>query len=270
MEGHVVSKDPVSPKWTIPPYNAPPVDEFCRPPGPLKLRPPRARSNSESNHAEKVSFRFRTRLITAAATKHSYIHPHVLLLQVLPSTTERLVRTVVGLLPSFLRAQFEAFFPEWSISSRLVLKRYKEGWDEEFDMEKVIYERVKPLQGIVVPICYGELKYKGTRSLLLSDIGGENLATPEGSLAEPRDLRRMLHEAFSALSQFGIAHGDLKLDNFHIVGDKIFVLDLESVDENLSDEDFAIRIKDDIKFLTRQYEANQDCFWEDGLVVLNT
>ncbi|ODA83597.1 hypothetical protein RJ55_02112 [Drechmeria coniospora] len=63
----------------------------------------------------------------------------------------------------------------------------KEGWDEEFDTEKTAHEKITPLQGIVVPVCYGELQYEGARSLLLSDIGGGNLATPRGALLEVTD-----------------------------------------------------------------------------------
>ncbi|KAM4061000.1 Protein kinase-like domain protein [Hirsutella rhossiliensis] len=159
--------------------------------------------------------------------------------------------------------------PKW-FQHEIEIYADSEGWDEEFDTEKAAYEKVKPLRGIVVPKCYGELKYKGTRSLLLSDVGGENLATPEGALLEVTDLRRMLHDAFSALAQFGLSHDDTKLDNFHVVGDKVMVLDLERVDGNLSDERFAFHIKCDVNHLAQKYEDNQHCFYIDGLIMVDT
>lgn len=176
-----------------------------------------------------------------------------------------------GVLPSAVRAWFESSFPEWSLPSRIVLKRQKEGWDEEFETEKAAYERLKPLQGVVIPKCYGELRYNGAKALLLSDIGGVCLATPEGALLEVAELRRLLHEAFTALGRFGALHDDTKLDNFHLVGDKIMVMDLESVSMDLSDEQFlASRIKSKVNYLAEFLEDNQYCFWEDGLIMIAT
>lgn len=150
-----------------------------------------------------------------------------------------------------------------------MLKKYKEGWDKEFDTEKAVYKKVKRLQGIVVPKCYGELKYEGTRALLLSDIGGENLATPEGALLEATDLGRMLHDAFTALAQFRISQNDMKLDNFHVVGDKIMILDLEMVNENVPSERLALFNKSHVDRLTEDYEHNQYRFYVNGDIMLD-
>ena len=58
----------------------------------------------------------------------------------------------------------------------IILKVQKSGWDEEFDTEKAAYEKLKRLQGRVIPICYGQAQYEGTRALILSDIGGACIA----------------------------------------------------------------------------------------------
>ncbi|KJZ78426.1 hypothetical protein HIM_02464 [Hirsutella minnesotensis 3608] len=265
----IVEPAPSSPRWFVPPVIGPPPERFRRPPGRLRLDP-ETTPNNRWKHSETVTFRFRTRLITAAAAIHSNIHPNVTLLHVLPSITERVVRTIVRLLPSPLRARFEKSFPEWNLPLRLVLKRYKEGWDQEFDTEKATYQKVKPLQGTVIPVCYGELKYKGTRALLLSDIGGENLATPQGALLEVMDFRRMLHDAYSALAQFGVMQDDVKLDNFHVIGDKIMIVDLERVTADVSAEKCPFHIKNDVNRLAQYYEDNQYCFWIDGLILVDT
>ncbi|KAM7209877.1 hypothetical protein V8F06_014742 [Rhypophila decipiens] len=60
-----------------------------------------------------------------------------------------------------------------------VNKKQKEGWEEEFHMEKAAYARLRPLQGIVIPEFLGEVRCDKTRAILLSDIGGACLATPE-------------------------------------------------------------------------------------------
>lgn len=38
----------------------------------------------------------------------------------------------------------------------------------------------------------------------------------------------MLHQALGALAAFSVSHDDTKLDNFHVVGDKIMAADFES------------------------------------------
>ncbi|RDA87663.1 hypothetical protein CP532_3828 [Ophiocordyceps camponoti-leonardi (nom. inval.)] len=265
----IIVEPVVSPKWFIPPFVAPPQERLRRPPGKVTLRR-RAGTDTKLEYTETVTFRFRTRFITAAAAIHSHIHPHVLHLNVVPSFMERLVRTAANLLPFSLRTRFEALFPEWHLPSRLVLKRYKKEWHREFTTEKATYDRMKPLQGIVVPKCYGEIDYQGTRALLLSDVGGENLATAEGATLEVADLRRMLHDAFSALAQFGVFPDDIKLDNLHVVGDKIIPLDFEIVNENLSDEILASHIEDDVDYLTERYEDNQHFFWTEGRIKVDT
>lgn len=165
-----------------------------------------------------------------------------------------------------MRDWFETRFPEWNLPSRLVLKKYKEGWDEEFDQEKATYESVKPLQGIVLPHYYGELRYEGTRALLLSDIGGDNLTTPQASVFQEAELFRMLRAAFLALMSFNIVQGDLKLDNFHVVGDKIMAVDLEQVYK--PGEDIARQSDHEAEFLLMSYRENQRAFLQDGNITV--
>lgn len=58
-------------------------------------------------------------------------------------------------LPAPLRDMLRSRWPEWFLPPNIVLKRQKIGWDEEFDNETAIYRRLAPLQGTVVPVCYG-------------------------------------------------------------------------------------------------------------------
>lgn len=98
-------------------------------------------------------------------------------------------------------------------------------------MERATYAKLGSLQGIVIPKLFGELRYDNTRALLLSDIGGVCLATPEGALLELADFRPLLCQALTAMSQLKILQEDIKLDNFHLVDNKVMIVDLEKVSE---------------------------------------
>ncbi|KAH6622676.1 hypothetical protein F5144DRAFT_605223 [Chaetomium tenue] len=156
---------------------------------------------------------------------------------------------------------------EWSLPAQLILKRQKEGWDEEFEMEKAAYAKLKPLQGVFVPQFFGELRYENTRAILLSDIGGACLATPAGSLLEPPELRRRLNETLTALAEFRILQDDVKLDNFHVVGEKVVAVDFERLqNQDMHEDDIARDVKGTIDWLLRLYDGNQYCFWDDGFI----
>lgn len=214
-------------------------------------------------------FRFGTRNLTSVAALVDDVHQNVFRLHVQSSITQSVFQALIGHLPSAIRTWFESSFPEWTIPSRLILKKYKEGWDEEFEMEKATYAKLRSLQAIVIPKLFGELRYDNTRALLLSDIGGVCLATPEGALLELADFRRLLCQALTALSQFKILQEDVKLDNFHLVDDKIIIIDLEKISEEpLSNEDLDFGIKSIVDSLATFYKCNQYCFWEEGLVLI--
>jgi hypothetical protein len=124
------------------------------------------------------------------------------------------------------------------------VKKQKDGWEEEFGSEKATYARLRSLQGIVIPEFLGEVRYENTRALLLSDIGGECLATPQGALLEVADFRRMPFQALTALSQFGILQVDEKVENLHYVRDKIMVVDWEMVTQgHISEEDLKLDVE---------------------------
>jgi hypothetical protein len=131
-------------------------------------------------------FWFRTRYVSALASVLSSRHPHVLALQPRPSKTAGALGRLINLLPSFAQSWARRIFPEWFLPDRIVLKSQKQGGDELierelFDTEVTAYNRLKPLQGVVVPNCYGLCYYRGMRALLLEHLPGVSLASPEGS-----------------------------------------------------------------------------------------
>jgi len=182
---------------------------------------------------------------------------------------QQFIRALFGFLPFLLRTWLDSIFPEWNLPSCVIVKKQKQDWEEEFDLEKANYARLRPLQGTVIPELFAELGYDNARALLLSDIGCVCLATPEGALLDIADSRRLLRQVLTALSQFGILQEDIKLDNFHLTGDRIMVVDLENLSmEELLDKQLEFGINSTVNILAKRYEDNQLCFLEDGLLVL--
>ena len=122
---------------------------------------------------------------------------------------------ILGRLPGFVRCWAESHFPEWFLPERIALKtRRMDFYDDEpideivktelHETELKAYDRLKPLQGLVVPRCYGEAIYDGAPALVLEDVGGHSLAAPEGCLLTPEQLSTMLQECYRALHAFGV------------------------------------------------------------------
>ncbi|GJN84689.1 hypothetical protein PLIIFM63780_008251 [Purpureocillium lilacinum] len=131
------------------------------------------------------------------------------------------------------------------------------GWDSDFDNEKRMYEKLRPLQGTLIPRCLCEGTCEGTRALVLSEVEGEQACRQKKPWLEPAELQRRLEVAFRQLEEFGVGYGDLKLNNFLIAGDGMVVVDLESVYEDTPDElDYATRTH--IAHLKGRYERHLD------------
>lgn len=79
-------------------------------------------------------------------------------------------------------------------------------------------------------------------------------------------------EALTALSSREIAYDDTKLDNFHLVTDngrdKIMIVDLEIVDQSLSEDDLAFTMECEVNHLIRLYRMHLDCLQHDGHMLL--
>jgi hypothetical protein len=160
-------------------------------------------------------------------------------LQVNRSLPERIVQTVAGLFPTRLAAWLESSYPEWFLPPRVVLKREMDDHPRNFEAERHVYGRLRPLQGGVIPRLLGELEYDGARALLRADIGGVCLASAAGGMVlqemgdegrRGQELGRLLGDALGALAGMGVSHDDTKLDNFQVVGEgegaKVMVVDL--------------------------------------------
>lgn len=231
----------------------------------------------------KKHFWFRTRYVSALAARLSDLHPHVLDLHICPSTVASFVRSFIRLLPLPVSAQSwirGVLLPEWFLPDKLVLKQQKprEEDDEDgdeimaelFDTEVKAYDQLRPLQGAVIPTCYGRLRYNGKRALLLERLGGVSLSDPEGATLKLEEVSSLLQPCYRALHAFGVHHSDPHLSNFQLVtnaGEKsIMVLDLETAEFDLSEDRRAFFMMTSIGFLMDQYRNMQAYYRQDGLL----
>ena len=119
------------------------------------------------------------------------------------------------------------FLPECVI---LKTKKPEPGWEEEWANERRMYDKLKDLQGSVIPVFYGDAEFNGKPALLLSYVAGPPLF--EVSHLEVADVRRKLEEAFLPLEQRGVYQDDPKMGNLILAdGDRLVNVDLEHVYE---------------------------------------
>lgn len=137
------------------------------------------------------------------------------------------------------------------------MKKQKSNWDEEFDNEKGIYRTLAPIQGIVVPLLYGEAKCLDdvsegppSRALILSNMGGTQLNMVPG--LNKAHVENMLTNCLRALTHLGVGHGDPKLDNLLLVEDHVVAIDFDSA-YMLGNEDPDQEAKFDVSHLSYYY-----------------
>ncbi|RAH72806.1 uncharacterized protein BO66DRAFT_21603 [Aspergillus aculeatinus CBS 121060] len=123
-------------------------------------------------------------------------------------------------------------------ATSVIVKQQKDEWEEEFEDEQRAYNRLKKLQGKVIPYFYGRGHFGGLPALVLSDIDGitlDELARSNYEVPE-ESLRSSLEEVFSELTKHGALYRDQKLDNFLLCDGKgrgksrVMVVDLEQVE----------------------------------------
>lgn len=174
-------------------------------------------------------------------------------------------------LPTFAQAWVKTVFIEWFLPDHVVLKLQKQG-DEEavmaelFDTEAKVYDQLKPLQGVVVPRCYGQLQYNGSRALMLEHLGGVSLVSPEGATLTLQELSDLLQPCYRALHAFGVHHDDPQLGNFQLVDGRIMALDFERAALDLSADDRDFFMKTNIWDLADRYRDAQVYYRREGLL----
>lgn len=128
------------------------------------------------------------------------------------------------------------------------------------------YKQLKPLQGIVVPICYGQTQYKGARTLILQDVGGVSLAEPPGAILEFDKLSQLLQECFRALHSLGVNPEDPQLENFILADGRIIAVDLEIVTFDKSADENASFMASEITWMAKLYQRRRAYLRKHGLL----
>ncbi|POR33874.1 Protein kinase-like domain protein [Tolypocladium paradoxum] len=222
--------------------------------------PPRPPQSAEPKRAViQCRFHIRSHSLSATGTETSLVHNHVYRLSIRRGAFDRCMHWLVSWLPRAVQG-LKALPPAWCLPPKIVLKKLKPDWDDEFANESRMYARMKPLQGSVIPIYYGEARCDdGTPALILSDVGGIPLFEDEVFAMEEKRLEGMVEEAFSAMVSFGVQYDDLKLDNLHLVGDRIVILDLENAEALNSPAERAIELEvGEIMDLWKYYRRNRE------------
>lgn len=223
------------------------------------------------------SFKFGTRVITATGGPADHLHVNVLRLVVHKSALYWAISPLFSLFPTAVHSFFRSIVPEWFLPEKIVLKKRKDGRDEEFQIEQATYRKLRCLQGHVVPVFYGEVQVEGTPALLLSDVGGASMGEPggaklgNGTVLGESEFRRIAKQALGALAACGKSHEDLKLDNFRRVEDEkgesvIMIVDLEHVDDIESKEKQERIEEGDAKLLADRYRGHLEGMRYDGLL----
>lgn len=107
---------------------------------------------------------------------------------------------------------------------------------ELFEDEKKAYSFLRPLQGAVVPRCYGEAACEGRRALVLSVVDGTVAALQQPPHVTVDEFKRRIEAAAAQLRSLGVVYDDKKLDNVVLIEDRAVLLDLEYVWACAADE----------------------------------
>lgn len=135
---------------------------------------------------------------------------------------------------------------------------------EYFHTEVEAYRRLKPLQGVVIPQFYGCLRYNGSRAMLVEQLGGASLSSPEGATMELEELSALLQACYRALHAFGVYQDDSNLSNFQLVDGRIMMLDLESAVFHCSADNLAFFMASSIGHLADHYVSMQEYYRHEG------
>ncbi|KAK3933947.1 hypothetical protein QBC46DRAFT_368500 [Diplogelasinospora grovesii] len=225
--------------------------------------------DSDPHRLSDIRFRLGTRLVFATGSTIDGDR-HILRLRLKPSLIAGLLGTVIGVLPQAAQSWAKTRWPEWFLPRNVILKKRKKDREEEFENETRMYARLRELQGTVIPVCYGLVVCceQQVPALVLSDIGGHELYQPEAGAIPNDRLAKLLRDAFKALARYGVGHGDLKLDNLHLIRDnglRVMVVDLESV-EDINPANSAFFVNSDIDHVLRVYQMHQECLIDDGFL----
>lgn len=145
--------------------------------------------------------------------------------------------------------------PQWRLPNLVILKTLKPDWDEEFANEKALYTRLFPLQGSILPTFLGDAKHGGSPAILLSYVEGAaaHRQDPTAPMAG-EEFGRQVEAILWAFTEFDIAYGDVKLDNFIISpAGRVALVDLEKAGE-VEEQDYELAVLSLVDHAMSQYK----------------
>ncbi|KAL7919519.1 hypothetical protein ACQKWADRAFT_191914 [Trichoderma austrokoningii] len=190
----------------------------------------RERTDSPPRDVETVSFRFGTRAITGIGQVYNSKHRNVRRLTIQPKWFDKAVLGTLSVCPKFAQPRLRKWFPEWYLPRHIVLKTQKQNWENEFHAERRFYKALARLQGSYIPRYLGAAEFNGIKSHVLSDVGGICMADiDEDDVAIAPAIERLFRQTITVVAVLGHYQNDMRLDNFHLVGNRIVIVDLEQM-----------------------------------------
>ncbi|KAJ6126219.1 hypothetical protein N7471_010712 [Penicillium samsonianum] len=118
--------------------------------------------------------------------------------------------------------------------STVIVKQQKINSEDEFKQEIQAYEKLKELQGTVIPIFYGQGSFNGLDAFVISEVKGvtlHDLARANFGVQEDA-LKMHLEKALGAFDKHKALYWDAKPDNFLFCAkqSKVMIVDLEQVE----------------------------------------
>ncbi|KAK1459038.1 hypothetical protein CMEL01_02037 [Colletotrichum melonis] len=134
-----------------------------------------------------------------------------------------------------------------------------------FDNEALIYDRLRPLQGSVIPRYLGLASIAGRRAHLLSDIGGMSMIKKELLRTDPAtDFEEMISVSLRLIRQHDVRLDYLDPSNVHLCGDALCIVDLEHaqlIPSDLSheeEEEEEDRLREQVRHFVDIIQARRD------------
>ncbi|KAL6893391.1 hypothetical protein GGI43DRAFT_184024 [Trichoderma evansii] len=190
----------------------------------------RERAASPPRPVETVTFWLRTRSITGIGEVYNSKHRNVRRLTIQPKWIDKIVFSALSICPKFTQHHLQKWFPEWYLPRNIVLKTQKPNWENEFHAEIKFYRALESLQGTYIPQYLGTTEFEGVRSHILSDVGGICMADiDEDDESIAPAVEKLFRHTISTVAALGHYQNDMRLDNFHLVGDRIVIVDLEQM-----------------------------------------
>lgn len=164
-------------------------------------------------------------------------HPHVLRVLIIRSWLDRVLKALITRLPKFAHTWIaSSICPGLFLPDRVVLKQCKLDWEAFWGREKAAYDKLKHLQGRLIPILHGEAESHGRQALVLSEIVGTMPWEQGRPLMSVCEFRQRVAETLKELHVLGLAYWNVQLDHIILVEDRVVLVDLEEVHEVAPEE----------------------------------